>query len=99
MWEKSGTFDEYDRGLAVYLGRMVRKMTTMNLVNEAKTVGAAMAHGNANWEEGTHLAVLFFRGRDLAHLIATSPNAATDRARSAEYRAAYDAFFDAYYAR
>jgi hypothetical protein len=45
------------------------------------------------------LLALFFRGRDLAHLIATSPNRATDRNRTADFRAAYDAFCDAYYRR
>ena len=71
----------------------------MSLVTEAKTTGAALSHDNANHEEGCFLAALFFRGRDLPILIATSPNRETDRARTVEYRAAYDAFFDAYYRR
>ena len=62
-------------------------------------MGAAMAHDNANWEEGTALAALFFRGRGLPWLISTSPNRATDLAREAEFYAARNAFFDAYYRR
>lgn len=74
-------------------------INVIHMVEEAKTVGAAMAHENANWEECQALLSVFFRGRDLAHLIGSSPNRQSDRARTAEYRSAYDAFCDAYYGR
>ncbi len=82
-------------------------MGMSNTANEAKTVGAALSHENANHEEGVNQFALFTAGRFPlrarhsgweAHTFAALAPAA-DVAALNEYKAAEKAFFDAYYAR